>query len=133
MSTSIAWHCSIADGVGESAAGSENRRGPITEIHDVFTDFSKALTLKLRTRRTERSSCQIHERSTAQIVVYVLWCLMIEQPGKIDPLQPEERVRTSGHPDVPGNGKVLWRIVLRNECPCGSPVAWIAKWRRANK
>lgn len=57
-------------------------RGSIIEIH-VFTDFSKALTLKLRTRRIERSSCRV---STSVVLlrccVYVFE-LQAESSGKL--------------------------------------------------
>lgn len=92
--------------------------------------LSEALNLKLRTRRTERSSYPVYERCAAQMLCLRIFALQGWVLRKIDPLLLEERSKQECPSGNPGKRRNHMDFVLWNGCPCGSPVAWIAKWRR---
>ena len=90
-------------------------RGSCTEIHGVFTDFSQALTLELRTRHTEGSTRRVYERCAAQMLF-----LRVRTIG----LTPENCTivsRGTGPAIValwkPWKRINLWKIVLWSGCP----------------
>jgi hypothetical protein len=100
-------------------------RGSCTEIHGVFTDVSNALTLKLRTRRTERSSCRVYECCVSTCVV-----LQAELTGKVVQSPPRNGVSWNVLWEIHGERRDPWRKSPVERIPMWQSCSLDARWRR---